>query len=222
MPYWTIARRLSSMAQCLKKCQNSIWVYIYATPFLAKKFSRKNSVLYLAVSIWAAFRKKCVLYLANYGTQDNGHHLTEPLHHVFDGSEEFLLFFLRVGIVVSQIRVSAVLLQCQIHNNMSKLVSIQKWFIWTKLTIKPILQKKKLWVTYNKVSFLIHTFFQPRFESVRRLLNIETKFYSFFFKPWFWILQENDCWYHMLCKLHESKLNLLCPNTLFLILFPHI
>lgn len=116
---------------------------ILRTPFLAKKFSKK----------------KCVLYLANYGTQDNGHHLTEPLHHVFDGSEEFLLFFLRVGIVVSQIRVSAVLLQCQIHNNMSKLVSIQKWFIWTKLTIKPILQKKKLWVTYNKVSFLIHTFF---------------------------------------------------------------
>lgn len=100
MPYWTIARRLSSMAQCLKKCQNSICVYIYATPFLAKKFSRK----------------KCVLYLANYGTQDNGHHLTEPLHHVFDGSEEFLLFFLGVGIVVSQIRVSAVLLQCKIHN----------------------------------------------------------------------------------------------------------
>lgn len=181
---------------------------ILRTPFLAKKFSRK----------------KCVLYLANYCTQDNGHHLTEPLHHVFDGSEEFLLFFLRVGIVVSQIRVSAVLLQCKIHNNMSKLVSIQKWFIWTKLTIKPILQKKKyLWVTYYKVSFLTHTFFSAKIWKCEALVIHRNKIlFHFFFKPWFWILQENDCWYRMLCKLHESKLNLLCPNTLFLILFLHI
>lgn len=140
---------------------------ILRTPFLAKKFSRK----------------KCVLYLANYGIQDNGHHLTEPLHHVFDGSEEFLLFFLRVGIVVSQIRVSAVLLQCQIHNNMSKLVSIQKWFIWTKLTIKPILQKKKyLWVTYYKVLFLTHTFFSAKIWKCEALVKHRNKILFLFFQ----------------------------------------
>lgn len=87
--------------------------------------------------------------------------------------------------------------------NVRFIITCQNWYQYKNGLYGPNWQlnqfckKKKLWVTYNKVSFLIHTFFQPRFESVRRLLYIETKFYSIFFKPCFlntageWLLISN-------------------------------
>lgn len=114
--------------------------------------------------------------------------------------------------------------------NVRFIITCQNWYQYKNGLYGPNWQlnqfckkKKKLWVTYYKVSFLTHTFFSAKIWKCEALVIHGNKIlFHFFFKPWFWILQENDCWYRMLCKLHESKLNLLCPNTLLLILFPHI